>query len=245
VGADAPEPGADRVGAIRLSRTGPAPERGVDRDRRGGPASAPAAHSGRISRAADPRVGRADAHARLGPALADVVVGDIDRALWILLAAAALVLAIAGANCANLLLVRAESRREIAVVKRALGATLNALVIESLAEGLLIASVAGALALVGTMAIIQVVRWLGTVTDLPRTAELNIDAMVIAVAGLCTMGTAMAVTTAPALRLVQHARSSISAASPDPRSIVDAIVCVKYSSSARWRLPSFCSSARG
>ncbi len=151
--------------------------------------------------------------------LAGVVVGDIDRVLWILLAAAALVLAIACANCANLLLVRAESRREIAVVKRALGATLNALLVESLAEGFLIATVAGALALGGTMGVIQVVRSLGTVIDIPRTAELNIDAVVIAVAGLCTMCTALAVSAAPALRLVQHARSSIFAASG--RSTVD------------------------
>jgi putative ABC transport system permease protein len=77
--------------------------------------------------------------------LREYVLGDVARNLWILFGAVWIVLLVAGANVANLLLVRLEARRRELAVRAALGAGRGAIARHLLAEGAVLAFLAGAL----------------------------------------------------------------------------------------------------
>ena len=106
--------------------------------------------------------------------LRDVVVGEtLTRGLWILFGSVLLVLLIATANLSNLIMVRAEARRRETAVRTALGAGRVHHAAQSLAEGLVIAVIAGALAVL--------LAWAGTKLllahapgDLPRLDEVQL-----------------------------------------------------------------------
>lgn len=128
-----------------------------------------------------------------------VVVGDVGRVLWVVLGAAGFVLVIAWANVANLFLVLAEGRRNALALKRALGATQTAILLEFLCEGFLVSAIAGILAVLVSAASVAALRSLGGAVDIPRLAEVNLDATVLGMVGLITLFTALFVTTLPAL----------------------------------------------
>jgi predicted permease len=132
--------------------------------------------------------------------LAAVVVGDVGRVLWVVLAAAGFVLAIACANVTNLFLVHAESRRTALALQRTLGASPAAILVEFLCEGLLVSAIAGVsgVALAGVS--VQGLRSLGSAVDIPRLSEVSIDAGVLGVTALSMMFTTMLVSGLPALR---------------------------------------------
>ena len=111
----------------------------------------------------------------------DAIVGRLANTLWILLGAVGLVLLIAIANVANLFLARAESRRREIAVRRSLGAGLAALARASMAEGLVLSAIGGALGV--ALALIGVRVLLGLApSDLPRMDEVAVDGVVLSFA---------------------------------------------------------------
>ena len=75
--------------------------------------------------------------------LADVVVGQVRPAIWVLGAAALLVFLVAVLNLGNLLVVRGLERRREFVIRRAIGATRASLARQLLVETLLVVALAG------------------------------------------------------------------------------------------------------
>ncbi len=156
----------------------------------------PDEHPGRLTRES---IDQTHMRASVRP-LAEVVVGDVGRVLFVVSGAAVLVLVIACANVANLFLVRAESRRRALAVKRALGATSRDILAEFLSEGTIVAAFAGLLGVLATAGAVGALRSLGGVIDIPRLQEVGLDGAVLAVAAVLTLVTALVVSALPALR---------------------------------------------
>jgi predicted permease len=119
--------------------------------------------------------------ARFGPALRPVkddVIGDVGSVLWLLMGTIGLVLVIACANVANLLLVRAEGRRQEFTVRAALGAGWSHIARHLLVESLALALLGGVLGVGLAYAGLRFLVAIGPAT-LPRLAEISIDPLVL------------------------------------------------------------------
>jgi predicted permease len=115
--------------------------------------------------------------ARIGPVvkpLKDRVTGDIGTMLWVLMATIGMVLFIAGANVANLLLVRAEGRQHELTIRAALGASRGDLARELLAESMLLGLIGGGLGLGLAYIALKFLIQLAP-AGLPRLQEITID----------------------------------------------------------------------
>ena len=110
--------------------------------------------------------------------LADDVIGDVGRVLWVLLGTVAIVLLIACANVANLFLVRAEGRQQELAIHAALGASWRRVAWELLSESLVLALAGGAF---GVLLAAAGVRGLVSMAPagLPRLHEITIDTTVL------------------------------------------------------------------
>jgi putative ABC transport system permease protein len=128
------------------------------------------------------------------------LVGDFRPKLLVLSAAVGLLLLLACANVANLLLARASSREREAAMRSALGAGRGRLLAQFLTESLLLAAL-GAVAGLGLAW--TSVRLLVTAApiDIPRLAEVGIDARVLLFCLAATVATGLAFGLVPALQL--------------------------------------------
>jgi predicted permease len=132
--------------------------------------------------------------------LRDVVVGDVGRVLWVVLGAVACVMLIACANVMNLFLVRAEGRQHEIAVRRALGAGGWTLARDHVAEGAVLAMAGAVLGLGVAVAGVRVLGSLDGTIDIPRLAEVRVDATVLAVVAVVTVLATLLVSVLPAIR---------------------------------------------
>jgi putative ABC transport system permease protein len=106
--------------------------------------------------------------------LREDVTGGVARTLWIVAAAAGLVLLVACANVANLILVRADGRQRELAVREALGAGRLRLMAHFLGDSAIIGAMAGGAALLVAWAAVRALVATGP-SEIPRLAEIHID----------------------------------------------------------------------
>jgi predicted permease len=132
--------------------------------------------------------------------LREDISGGIARTLWMVAAAALLVLLVACANVANLILVRADGRQRELAVRAALGAGRSRVLLHFLAESVVLSVTAGALGLALAALAIGALRTKGP-ADIPRLAEVRIDGAVVLCVLVLVALVALVCAAFPALRL--------------------------------------------
>ena len=132
----------------------------------------------------------------------DDVVGEISSTLWMVAATAALVLLVMCANVANLLLVRADGRHRELSVRAALGAGRARVLAHFFAESAVLAAISSLLGVgVATVGLRLLVR--SGPPQLPRLAEVHVDAAVMAFTIVVGTLVALACAAIPAIRFMR------------------------------------------
>jgi predicted permease len=129
------------------------------------------------------------------------VVGDVGNVLWMLLGAMGFVLAIACANVANLLLVRADGRSDELATRAALGATPSRIALLLLHESVMLGLVGGLLGLAFAFGTLQVLIALAP-ANLPRLDEIAIDRNALVFTAMVSLLSGVVFGLVPALRHV-------------------------------------------
>jgi len=129
--------------------------------------------------------------------LLDNKVGNVRRALWILLGAVSFVLVIACANVANLLLARAAAREKEMALRAALGAGRWRITRQLLTESGLLALLGTAVGLLFAKGALRVVAALAG-GSIPRADEISLDPRVLLFSGLAAVVTGILFGLAPA-----------------------------------------------
>jgi len=131
--------------------------------------------------------------------LKDALLGDIGQTLWVLMAGAALVLAVACANVANLFLVRADGREKEMAVRAAMGASHRRVCWEYLKESLVLSAIGGlvglGLAFGGLRALVAL-----SPSQLPRIEEVSPGLTVLVFAAVVSVGSALVFGAFPMVR---------------------------------------------
>jgi putative ABC transport system permease protein len=130
--------------------------------------------------------------------LAEEMLGDA-RPLWVLFAAVGIVLLIACANVANLFMVRTEGRRRELAVRRSVGAGRGQLIRVQMSEALVVAALAGLLA-IGLAAAGLGVFLRAAPEGIPRIEDVGIDARLPLYALAAAIVSALACGVIPAIR---------------------------------------------
>jgi predicted permease len=119
---------------------------------------------------------------KIAPALEplkDTVVGSIQKVLWVVMGTIGVVMLIACTNVANLLLVRADARRQELAVRSALGAGRWRIARELLLESLTLGLLGGAAGVAVAFAGLRLLTAIGP-AELPRLSEISLDGWSVA-----------------------------------------------------------------
>jgi predicted permease len=135
--------------------------------------------------------------------LKDDLVGSVATALWVLMGAIGAVLLIACANIANLLLVRADARRQEFAVRAALGAGRARIARELLVESLVLGAAGGVLGLALASVGVQVLVAIGP-SDLPRLEEIAVHTPVLAFTVVISLASTVVFGSITALKHALH-----------------------------------------
>jgi putative ABC transport system permease protein len=138
--------------------------------------------------------------------LIDQVVGSTRSALWLLAGAVSVLLLIGCANVACLLLSRLNARAAEIATRRSLGAGRGAIARQMLVEGLVYAFAGGSLGLAAAFAGAAYLR--NSLPDVPRIAELAVDARMLLLVTATTLSAALLFSLAPVLQIVRRDLSS-------------------------------------
>jgi predicted permease len=137
------------------------------------------------------------------PLKEDVVGGIVASTLWVLMGAIGAVLLIACANIANLMLVRADTRRQEFAVRAALGAVPARIARELLVESVVLGAAGGALGLILAYAGLEVLVALGP-SDLPRLRDISVYPPVLAFTVAASLGSTLLFGSITALKHAAH-----------------------------------------
>ncbi|HEV8335762.1 MAG TPA: ABC transporter permease [Candidatus Polarisedimenticolia bacterium] len=149
--------------------------------------------------------------------LARELLGDTRPALWALLAAVLVLLAVACTNVGGLLLVRGAARARDVAMRVALGAERSHLVRQAFAESSLLVAASGTLGLLLAIGLVEVAKLWGP-ADIPRLADVGVDGRVLAfalglvsiVTVLCALIPALQATTADVQTVLKRGGGALS-----------------------------------
>ena len=132
--------------------------------------------------------------------LKDDVTGGIAKTLWIVAAAAGVVLLVACANVTNLILVRADGRQRELAVREALGAGRGRVTMYFLGESIVVTAVSAAAGVALAAVAIRLLVSMGP-TSIPRLSEVHIDLATVGFAIVVSALVAVVCSIVPVLRI--------------------------------------------